>query len=51
MVERACLGDVLKEAGEVAFLGIVGVDHSAYVRELNEQLMRLTHFIECVQDT
>ena len=46
MVEWACLGDILEEAGVVAVLGVAGVDQGADVGQLDEELVRLAHVIE-----
>ena len=51
MVKQAILGNVQEESGEAAVLGVAGVDHGADVGQLDEELMRLTHFIEFFQDT
>ena len=50
MVELACLGDILEEACKTVFLRILSVDNSAYMGELDKQLMWLAQFIEFFQE-
>ena len=50
VIKLACLGYILKEACEVAFLGVLSVYHGADVGKLDVKLMRLAHLIEFLQD-